>query len=65
MRLILLVIGVIAVLLGIVWTLQGVNILQGSGMSGHAIFAVIGVIVGIVGLVLIGIGMRRTGARGA
>lgn len=65
MRLILLVVGVIAVLLGIVWTLQGVNILQGSGMSGHGIFAVIGVIVGIVGLVLIGIGARRTGARGA
>lgn len=65
MRVILLVVGVIAVLLGIVWTLQGVNILQGSGMSGHGIFAVIGVIVGIVGLVLIGIGMRRTGARGA
>lgn len=65
MRWIWLVIGVIAVLLGVVWTLQGLNILQGSGMSGHGIFAVIGVIVGIVGLVLIGIGTRRAGARGA
>ena len=65
MRWIWLVIGVIAVLLGVVWTLQGLNILQGSGMSGHAIFAVVGVIVGIGGLVLIGIGARRTGARGA
>ena len=65
MRLIWLIIGVIAVLLGVVWTLQGLNILRGSGMSGHAIFVALGVIVGLVGLVLIGVGTRRIGTRGA
>lgn len=65
MRWLLLVVGVVAVLVGIIWTLQGLNILGGSVMSGRSIFAVLGVILGIVGLVLIGIGARRLGARGA
>ncbi len=65
MRWIWLVIGVVAVLVGIVWTLQGVGILGGSVMSGRPVFAVLGVIVGIAGLVLIGIGARGLRARGA
>jgi hypothetical protein len=59
MRWMWIVLGVLAVLLGIVWALQGLNILGGSGMSGHIIFTVIGVIVAVVGLVLVGIGSRR------
>lgn len=65
MRWLLLVVGVVAVLVGIIWTLQGLNILGGSVMSGRSVFAVIGVVIGIAGLVLIGIGTRRLGARGA
>ncbi len=56
------VIGVFAVIIGIVWTLQGLNILGGSGMSGQLIFAVIGPIVGIVGLILLTVGARRRSA---
>jgi hypothetical protein len=59
MRWVWIVLGVLAVLLGIVWTLQGLNILGGSAMSGHIIFTVIGVIVGVVGLVLLGVGVQR------
>ena len=59
MRIVWLVLGVLAVLIGIVWTLQGLNILGGSAMSGQAIFAVIGPIVGVIGLVLIGVGLSR------
>lgn len=59
MRWILLVIGVLALAAGVVWTLQGFDILRGSTMSGNAIFAVIGPILGIVGLVLIAVGTRR------
>lgn len=56
MRWVWLVIGVLVVAIGVVWTLQGLNILGGSVMSGHLIFAVIGPLVGIIGLALIGIG---------
>ena len=59
MRIVWLVLGVLAVLIGIVWTLQGLNILGGSAMSGQAIFAVIGPIVGVIGLALIGVGLSR------
>ena len=64
MRWVWIVLGVLAVLLGIVWTLQGLNILGGSAMSGHIIFTVIGVVVAVVGLVLLGVGARR-GTRSA
>jgi hypothetical protein len=65
MRVVWLVIGVLAVLVGVVWTLQGLNILGGSAMSGKIIFSVIGVIVALVGLALIGFNARRGGVRGA
>lgn len=57
MRWVWLVIGVLAVAAGVLWTLQGLNIVGGSFMSGNIIFAVIGPLVGVIGLVLIGIGL--------
>ena len=53
-----LVIGVVLVLIGIVWTLQGLDILGGSGMSGVGIWAVIGPFVALVGVV-VALGARR------
>jgi hypothetical protein len=53
MRWVGLFVGVVAVLVGLTWTLQGLNILRGSFMSGQTMWAVIGPIVGIVGLVLL------------
>ena len=53
-----LVIGVVLVLIGIVWTLQGLDILGGSGMSGVGIWAVIGPFVALVGIV-VALGARR------
>lgn len=58
MRWVGIVLGVLGVFIGIVWTLQGLNILGGSVMSGHTIFAVIGPIVAIGGLVLAIAGVR-------
>ncbi|WP_345800917.1 hypothetical protein AAIB33_15820 [Microbacterium sp. AZCO] len=49
----LLVPGVILALVGLVWTLQGFNVLAGSAMSGSSLWATIGPIVLIVGLALI------------
>lgn len=59
MRWLWLVLGVIAILIGIVWTLQGLNILGGSAMSGQMIFVVVGPIVGVIGLLLVIFGLRR------
>ena len=54
-----LVAGVLLVLMGGVWTLQGLGLLGGSVMSGDRTWAVIGPVVAVVGLVAIGVGARR------
>ena len=43
------VVGVVLVLVGVVWTLQGLDVMGGSGMSGQAVWAVIGPIVALLG----------------
>ena len=45
--------GVILTAIGLVWTLQGFNVLGGSAMSGSPTWAIIGPIVLVIGLVLI------------
>jgi len=62
MRWVWLVLGVLAILVGSVWMLQGLNILGGSAMSGHGLFAVIGLIVGVIGVFLVVFGARRRAA---
>lgn len=59
MRWVWLVLGVLAILVGSLWTLQGLNILGGSAMSGHGLFVVIGLIVGVIGVFLVVFGARR------
>jgi hypothetical protein len=58
------VIGVLLVLVGGLWTLQGLDVLGGSAMSGVTLWAVIGPVVALAGLVLALVGarqLRRTG----
>jgi uncharacterized RDD family membrane protein YckC len=45
--------GVILIGIGLVWTLQGINVLGGSVMSGSSTWATIGPMVIFVGLVLV------------
>ncbi len=45
--------GVLAVLVGLLWIGQGLDLIKGSGMSGRAQYAVIGGIVALVGLWLL------------
>ena len=55
----LMVIGVLLVVAGVIWTLQGLDVFGGtSGMNGHKMWAVIGPIVAIVGIVLAVVGAR-------
>ena len=51
-RLPFLIPGILLLLIGLVWTLQGAGILGGSFMSGKTMWLVIGIIVAVVGLVL-------------
>ena len=60
-RVLLVVIGVAAVLAGIVWTLQGLGYVGGSFMSGATVWAVIGPVVALIGVVLVAAGSRRRG----
>jgi hypothetical protein len=53
------VVGLLAIVLGGLWTLQGLDVVGGSMMSGVSLWAMIGPIVALAGLVLIVIGVRR------
>ncbi len=53
------VVGLLAVVLGGLWTLQGLDVVGGSVMSGVSLWAVVGPIVAVAGLVLIVVGVRR------
>ena len=53
-----LVVGAIAILVGIVWFGQGIGAIGGSFMTGEAVWAVIGAIAVLFGLALIS-GARR------
>jgi len=51
MRIVLNIVGVLLVLLGSIWVLQGVNVLPGSFMSGQMRWAVRGGILLLIGVV--------------
>jgi hypothetical protein len=50
--------GLLAVVLGALWTLQGLDVLGDSVMSGVHMWAVIGPIVAAAGLILIVVGVQ-------
>jgi hypothetical protein len=53
-----LVVGVVCLLIGGVWTLQGVGILGGSAMTGQSFWAIMGGILLVVGLIACAWGLR-------
>jgi hypothetical protein len=60
-RPVLVLVGVLLVLVGAVWTLQGLGYLPGSVMSGVTFWAVVGPVVALLGLVLLVRGLSRSG----
>jgi len=59
MKVILTIIGVILILSGGVWILQGINVLPGSFMTGQIRWAIYGGIAVLVGIILIVLVNRR------
>ncbi len=54
----LVIVGGLLVLAGVTFGLQGMGVLGGSAMSGKTLWAVIGPVIGVVGLVLVARGLR-------
>ena len=52
------VVGVVLVLLGLLWTLQGIGVIEGSSMSGTTTWSIIGPIVLLVGGFVMSVGIR-------
>jgi hypothetical protein len=59
MKIFLSIIAVLLILVGIVWILQGINVLGGSAMSGQSQFAIFGGIAAIVGIGLLVFANRK------
>lgn len=53
------VLGGVVLVIGLVFTFQGLGVLKGSAMTGETQWAIIGPIVALVGLALIAAGSRR------
>ncbi len=58
-RVALVVVGVVVMLAGGIFTLQGVGLLGGSVMSGVTFWAVAGPVIALAGLAIAAIGLRR------
>ncbi|MEP9364798.1 hypothetical protein ABLE68_17675 [Nocardioides sp. CN2-186] len=50
--------GVVVALVGLLWTLQGLDVVKGSSMSGTTTWSIIGPIVLVVGVVVMSVGFR-------
>jgi hypothetical protein len=58
-RIVLLVLGILALLIGGVWVVQGIGVLPGSFMTGQGFWAVMGVVTAVAGLFLVALARRR------
>jgi hypothetical protein len=54
--------GAVVALFGLLFTLQGVGVIGGSGMSNSTFWSVAGPVIVLVGLLMAGLGLRRGGA---
>ena len=57
-RIVRVVLGVVALAVGGVWTGQGLGLIAGSFMTGSQMWLVIGLVVAVVGVVLLVSGLR-------
>jgi len=57
-RYVLLILGGLMILVGAVWSLQGIGVLPGSLMTGQAFWAIMGAVLLAVGVLLVLAGIR-------
>ncbi len=62
MKTVLTVVGILLAAIGLLWTLQGANVVKGSFMTGSPTWLVIGIICLLAGGALVFFSNRRTGA---
>jgi hypothetical protein len=55
----LLTLGIVVALLGLVFTLQGLGVIQGSAMSDTTFWSVAGPVIIVLGVGLAALGLRR------
>jgi hypothetical protein len=58
MRMLMTIVGVLLVLIGGIWILQGINVLPGSFMTGQTKWAIYGALAAVAGIVLIVLARR-------
>ncbi|NJP33900.1 hypothetical protein [Micromonospora thermarum] len=58
-----LTVGLVAVVLGALWTVQGLGHVEGSVMTGVDLWVVVGPVVALAGLVLLWLGLRARDRR--
>jgi hypothetical protein len=51
-------VGGVLALLGLLFTLQGTDVMKGSGMSGTTFWAIAGPVIIVIGLIVASIGVR-------
>jgi hypothetical protein len=59
MRIVSTIVGVLCLLVGCIWFLQGINVLPGSFMTGQTKWAVYGALLFILGLGVLAVARRR------
>jgi hypothetical protein len=59
MRILLTIIGLLFLLAGCVWFLQGINVIPGSFMTGQTKWTIYGAITAVIGLALLTFANRR------
>lgn len=65
MRTLFVAVGIIALLVGIVWVLQGSDVIMGSVMSGSTFWLGTGIVIAAVGVGLVGFGARSAAKKTA
>ncbi|MCD2443815.1 hypothetical protein LQ757_16160 [Agromyces sp. SYSU K20354] len=56
---VLITIGAIVTLMGVIFMFQGLGVIGGSAMTGSALWAILGPIIALAGIVLVVVGLRR------
>ena len=56
---VLITVGAIVAVMGVIFTFQGIGVIGGSAMTGSTLWAILGPIIALAGIVLVVVGLRR------